>query len=166
MPLAADLLDQAQHLAHLDPRRPKQANLRRAISTAYYALFHLLVAECVQKIAPRNPATLAARVARSLAHSEMKEVCLQISRANRGAIWIELLPRGSSVPLRRVAEAFVELQEARHRADYDLAEFTRLEVNEYLLQAGAVFHDWSSIRDSDEANVFLCGLLFAKRWAK
>ncbi len=42
MSLHADLLDQAEQLAHLDPRRRKQANLRRAISSAYYALFHLL----------------------------------------------------------------------------------------------------------------------------
>jgi hypothetical protein len=39
------LLEQAVTLARLDARRPKQANLRRAISAAYYALFHLLVDE-------------------------------------------------------------------------------------------------------------------------
>jgi hypothetical protein len=97
----------------------------------------------------------------------MKDVCLQILRANRGGIWTELLPGGASIPLRRVAEAFIDLQELRHDADYDLlAAFLRLEVNRYLRQAGAAFRDWSSIRDSDEANVFLCGLLLAKRWAK
>jgi len=40
MSLHADLLDQAEQLAQLDPRRPKQANLRRSVSSAYYALFH------------------------------------------------------------------------------------------------------------------------------
>ena len=44
MSLPEDLLEQAVHLATLDARRPKQANLRRAVSTAYYALFHLLTA--------------------------------------------------------------------------------------------------------------------------
>jgi len=39
MSLHADLLDQAEHLAQLDQRRPKQASLRRAVSSAYYALF-------------------------------------------------------------------------------------------------------------------------------
>lgn len=38
-----DLLEQAIKLAKLDIRKPKQANLRRSISSAYYALFHLLV---------------------------------------------------------------------------------------------------------------------------
>src|SRR5208337_2257920 len=45
MSLHAELLDQAEQLAQLDPRRPKQANLRRAVSSAYYALFHLLAWE-------------------------------------------------------------------------------------------------------------------------
>ncbi len=42
-----DLLEQAQHLAQREPKRPKQASLRRAISSAYYALFHLLISEAV-----------------------------------------------------------------------------------------------------------------------
>lgn len=45
MAFAADLLDQAQHLAQREPKRPKLASLRRSISTAYYALVHLLIAE-------------------------------------------------------------------------------------------------------------------------
>jgi hypothetical protein len=42
-----DLLDQALHLVHKERRNPKQASLRRAVSTAYYALFHLLMNEAV-----------------------------------------------------------------------------------------------------------------------
>ena len=45
MSLHDDLLEQAQQLAQLDARRPKQANLRRVVSSAYYALFHLLASE-------------------------------------------------------------------------------------------------------------------------
>jgi uncharacterized protein (UPF0332 family) len=42
-----DLLRQALQLIHQEPRNPKQASLRRAVSTAYYALFHLLISEAV-----------------------------------------------------------------------------------------------------------------------
>ncbi len=42
-PLYRQYLQQARRLAQLDPTRPKQGNLRRAVSTAYYALFHFLV---------------------------------------------------------------------------------------------------------------------------
>src|SRR5271154_1505744 len=45
MGLHDDLLDQAEQLATREPKRPKQASLRRAVSTSYYALFHLLISE-------------------------------------------------------------------------------------------------------------------------
>ena len=47
MPFADDLLEQAHHLANREPEDPKQASLRRAVSTAYYGLFHLLINEAV-----------------------------------------------------------------------------------------------------------------------
>jgi hypothetical protein len=40
-----DLLEQAIDLIHYKPSDPNQAALRRAVSTAYYALFHLLISE-------------------------------------------------------------------------------------------------------------------------
>lgn len=41
-----DLLELAQDLRNLHPEGLRhQANLRRAVSTAYYALFHLLISE-------------------------------------------------------------------------------------------------------------------------
>jgi uncharacterized protein (UPF0332 family) len=48
MALADELIDQAYHLLSLDhPKPPKQVNLRRAVSAAYYSLFHLLIDEAV-----------------------------------------------------------------------------------------------------------------------
>ena len=45
-----DLIDLAGSIAALDKKKPKQAHLRRAVSTAYYAVFHYLVDEacCAQ----------------------------------------------------------------------------------------------------------------------
>jgi hypothetical protein len=40
-----DLFAQAELLAKTDVRKPKQVNLRRAVSSAYYGLFHYLVDE-------------------------------------------------------------------------------------------------------------------------
>jgi len=40
-----DLLRLATELADLAPGDPRQACLKRSVSTAYYALFHLLIAE-------------------------------------------------------------------------------------------------------------------------
>ncbi|MGO9228583.1 MAG: hypothetical protein ACLQKA_05140, partial [Bryobacteraceae bacterium] len=47
MPYADDLLEQSRHLAQRERKRPRQASLSRAISTAYYALFHLLTTASV-----------------------------------------------------------------------------------------------------------------------
>ena len=56
-----DLIEQAEHLVYLDPGKPKQANLRRAVSAAYYALFHYLVLEACRtqmdnvRSSPKDP---------------------------------------------------------------------------------------------------------------
>ena len=71
MSLHGDLLEQAVHLAQVDTRRPKQANLRRAVSSAYYALFHLLAAEASSLYV--KDAGLASRINRTLNHAEMKK---------------------------------------------------------------------------------------------
>ena len=47
MSFADDLLEQSYHLLNKDGENPKEASLRRAVSTAYYALFHLLIDEAV-----------------------------------------------------------------------------------------------------------------------
>ena len=47
MAFADDLLEQAYHLANKENDNPTQASLRRSVSTAYYALFHLLIDEAV-----------------------------------------------------------------------------------------------------------------------
>jgi len=76
-----DLIDQAEHLAGKEPRKPKQASLRRAVSAAYYALFHLLVDEAVAGLA-RGPGAgdLRDLLRRAFDHGEMRSV----SGATRG----------------------------------------------------------------------------------
>src|SRR5271157_3478197 len=77
MSLHADLLEQAEQLAQLDPRRPKQANLRRAVSSAYYALFHLLTSEASALYA--GEPGLASRINRTHNHGEMKKASAMIA---------------------------------------------------------------------------------------
>ena len=77
MSLHADLLAQAEHLAQLESGRPKQASLRRAISSAYDALFHLLASE-TSALYATEPG-LAARINRTLGHGEMKDASMMIT---------------------------------------------------------------------------------------
>ena len=167
MSLAHDLLDQARVLAGLDVRRPKQANLRRSISAAYYALFHLLIADAIERIGPRIPSNLGPRIGRAFSHRQMKQVCRSISDSHASTILRELRPAGFSRGLVVVATNFANLQDERHRADYDLsAAYTRFEALEYVDLAYGAFREWKALRDHEEANVFLSALLFAIRWAK
>jgi len=55
-----DLLQLALELADLHPGKAHQPSLRRALSTGYYALFHLLVSEATSNCTdPQFRATLA-----------------------------------------------------------------------------------------------------------
>src|SRR5712692_10552870 len=76
--LADDLLEQAYHLALREKNKPRQASLRRAVSTGYYALFHLLVAEIVGNWGGKNRSSLA----RGCEHRRMKEASKAARKKN------------------------------------------------------------------------------------
>jgi uncharacterized protein (UPF0332 family) len=137
-----DLLDQSDHLARRDPRRPKQANLRRAVSTAYYALFHLLVSQAVSYWRLKRQRSV---LARSFDHRKMKGACNSCR---------------SQVPeLNAVAKAFVVLQQSRHLADYDnSAPWTRVEAMEEAGRAREAFAFWDRIKSRTESQDFLLSL--------
>lgn len=97
----------------------------------------------------------------------MKEVCIPIFRNNTGPILQGLVDPGFSVEIQNVAKAFVNLQDARHFADYDTtAVHTRLDTIEFLNQAERAFAAWKKVQATDEAGVFMGALLFAKRWGR
>ena len=167
MQLADDLLFQAGHLASLDPRRPKQANLRRAVSSAYYAIFHFLSDEVVRLLIPTSPSELATHARRALGHTPMRKVCEAVvdGRLARGKE--QLLPVGFSAEFRQIAKAFVDLQEARHLADYDLGSpHDRASVLLSVEQAREAITSWRAVRGTDEAHVFLTALLLGDRWSR
>ena len=68
MAFADDLLKDAYHLAARGGNNPKQSSLRRAVSTAYYALFHLLIADFTVNWRVRSE---RARLGRMFEHRKM-----------------------------------------------------------------------------------------------
>ena len=162
MSLHADLLRQSRHLATREPRRPKHASLRRAISTAYYALFHLLIDEATARLVTgRDRARLRQALGRAFNHDAMKEAAQGFANNN---ISPKIRPAiGGLTPQRElvsVAAAFVDLQQARHEADYDTSRrFTRRESLDLVEQAEQAFTDWRVVRHSLQADVFLVALL-------
>ncbi|HEX4154150.1 MAG TPA: hypothetical protein VHY48_00930 [Acidobacteriaceae bacterium] len=167
MSLAHDLLLQAHLLASLDPRRPKQANLRRAVSAAYYALFHLLLEESSQALAGVRVTGLAPRVSRAFTHVDMRKACLAFIAQPPQAPLDGLLVHPISHNLRLIAERFIKLQELRHSADYDTTtSFSKVETLALIGSTQIAFAAWRSIRTTDEASIFLAALAFGARWSK
>ena len=156
MSLASDLLDQASTLAGLDPMKPKQASLRRAISAAYYSVFHLLIDDGAWRITANTD--LQPYVARSFQHASVKDAANRVIEQSKGTPpWPAPLFTATIEPeLIRVCTTFVDLQSLRHSADYNTAvSFKRAEVVAAISRAQAAHQDWTLLRSSDNATVFL-----------
>jgi len=166
MSLHGDLLDQADHLAKREPTRPKQASLRRSISAAYYALFHLLVFEASRLFVKDE--RLANSINRTYGHGDMNEISKAFASGEWPKAFDPVKPIFSvSQELKAVAQAFVDLQQARHDADYNLAKkFTRSETLTRLDQSGKAFEAWDEVRKDDLARIYLACFLLWAQWNK
>jgi uncharacterized protein (UPF0332 family) len=156
MAFADDLLEQARHLAKRERKRPRQASLRRAISTAYYALFHPLVSETVSnwKIASQR-----SDLSRIFEHRRMKAA----SDRAAGQSYAGEDPVSVS-HLRMVANAFGQLYQDRHTADYDNStEGSRTEVLTLLNVVDEAFASWKAVRGQSIANDCLFSLFVKER---
>jgi hypothetical protein len=164
--LYRDLIEQAEHLALREPKKPRQASLRRAVSTAYYSMFHMLIGDGVLKLIPNSPAPLRMQAQRAFAHGEMKRACEQFAKPSAGTV-ANLIDIPLEDELTRVAAAFIDLQQARHAADYDLSRtFDRVGVLRTIDRAQKAISDWKLVRKRPNANVFLAALLLQGRWSK
>ena len=162
MSYADHLLEQARHLAHRERKRPRQASLRRAISTAYYALFHLLISEATLNW---KRADQRALLARFFEHGKMRAASeRQRGECNR---FIDSTPPpapGRELDCMRhlhiVANTFIQAQQQRHTADYDNAgQWNRLRALTLISQVEAAFESWRAIRDEPAAHAYLISLL-------
>ncbi|MBW4039782.1 MAG: hypothetical protein HIU91_13110 [Acidobacteria bacterium] len=163
MSLASELLNLAEHLSTRERRRPKQASLRRSVSTSYYALFHLLTSEAAAIIGSQMNINATRKMQRWFDHGEMKRVCGMFSTAEAPKQITSLLGSAVSVDLQTVARAFIRLQEARHDADYDLeTTWTKVTAQEFMQISKDAAVAWSTIRRAHEANVFALALLSSK----
>ncbi|BCX17174.1 MAG: hypothetical protein KatS3mg117_0856 [Geminicoccaceae bacterium] len=113
------LLETAARLARSRRGAPRQSDLRRAVSTIYYALFQALSGEAADLLVGRSARQTAARrrVHRAIEH-----------RAAKNAAEALAASRSASDELRRFCRAFTRAKEERHAADYD--PFLRLRQEE------------------------------------
>ena len=166
MTLHADLLAQAKHLARRELQRPKQASLRRAVSAAYYALFHMLVHDASRRLV--RDASVQKLMGRAFLHTEMNKASKSFAGGSLPQRF-DLITGGQAIPnsLRNVAQTFVDLQQARHEADYNLAKsFLRADVEALIDQAEQAFQDWQAVRSTDLGRLYSVCLLLWERWDK
>jgi hypothetical protein len=110
-------------------RRPRTVDLRRAVSTAYYALFHGWTWTVATEFLGASDDHRVADVCRWINHTDILHLLNAVRLANNGEIsrneagagkHIEpLLPRPIDARLVLVSRAFSSLQQHRHDADYD-----------------------------------------------
>ena len=102
--------------------RPRQAELRRAISATYYALFHALARCCADTLVGKTRSLRSQpawrQTYRALEHGHARNQC-----SNRSVL--------SEFPsqIQAFAQRFIDMQRQRHFADYDPeADLYRSEV--------------------------------------
>jgi len=148
-----DLLTQALQLVRVTP--PTQLTLRRAVSAAYYAVFHFLIAEATSNW---KNVPLRSALGRAYDHGVMKTASNRILNTRdfpfpgeRPAVVTDL---------RFVAQAFSQLQEDRHFADYNLTkDLDAVEALTQVKSAEKIFTIWPAIRGEQIAQAYLVSLL-------
>ncbi|WP_374446772.1 hypothetical protein, partial [Stella sp.] len=113
MTLSVDLLEQSRHLLGREKKKPRQASLRRSISSAYYGLFHYLIEEAILTF-PRHPSGLRSKVARGFQHATMREACRLFSKDipfDNSLSKLVVNPLDDRI--KNIAATFVELQQSR-----------------------------------------------------
>jgi uncharacterized protein (UPF0332 family) len=160
MAYADGLLELARHLANLEPTNPRQACLRRAVSTAYYALFHLLISEATLNWGRPE---LRSELGRVFEHGKMKNASAEKRFALNADFGKNPPPNKALViskHLHSVANTFIQVQQKRNDADYDTGkEWTQTDVLTQIDAVSTAFERWKAIRDEPVAQAYLVSLL-------
>ena len=148
-----DWIEQAEALAVKERGKPKEASLRRAVSTAYYALFHELNRTVANSLARfSSPWSVYALIYRAIDHQTARRLFERARRPDSD----ELRAIGS--PIADIGEVFIRLQVERHRADYDPEPYPhgRYDVLEMIAQAKDAASKLSSLPEDAKRALAAC----------
>ena len=153
------LLEIADSLAHgrigAGRGRPRQAELRRAVSATYYALFHTLARNAATLLVGNRSSTRTRQawrqMYRALDHARVKRQCAKQI--------ITKFPQ----EIQNFADHFVMMQAQRHVADYDpLEEFSRNSVAQFVGSARSTIAEFEQA-NRDDRRAFAVFVLFDLR---
>ncbi|HEY0909354.1 MAG TPA: hypothetical protein VGD75_03885 [Bradyrhizobium sp.] len=161
----SDFLDFAAATLSRSPS-PNEAERRRAVSGAYYGLFHTITQAAASSVAAGHLA-LQRQISRVFNHSIAKQTCIEFAKLSpsRKEPLKSLLPTSIDPRLMLVARYFPQVQDARERADYDLqfpvTQSFAIERVRLAQDAAQAFFD---VRHLPETTVFPTALLLGDRW--
>jgi hypothetical protein len=116
------LFEQAENLRSPPPAgRPRQADIRRAISTAYYGVFHATVTAAADQFVgvTKSSTSQYGLVYRSVDHGALRTLCEEVKKPALAAKYAPHGPLSGFGPdIAAFASAVLELQQKRHAADY------------------------------------------------
>ena len=148
-----DLIEVARTLAESGHASPTQARLRRAVSTAYYAMFHCLAASAADLFigTVRSPAWH--RTYRALEHGRARSACRQA----------QTMPEFPA-EIRDFAKAFVVLQIERQKADYalDTPTYQKSDVRDHIASVELAIRQFEQAA-VDARRAFAAHVLFRQR---
>jgi hypothetical protein len=152
-----DLLAHALGLVHARPQ--SELCLRRAVSAAYYAVFHLLIFEATEHWDYKR---LRTTLGRAYDHGLMK------TSSNRILDGREFPYPGENPQVVRalseIAQGFSQLQEDRHFADYNLMKpLDPVDALRQVKSAEKIFLTPPTIKTEDIVQEYLTLLLVKKR---
>ena len=150
-----ELIDTCHKLVPTVPARPpSQADMRRAISTAYYALFHTLAVSNAELIAGQPQSNMSSyaweRVYRRLDHGRAQN--------NLRAVFNLMSQSGENF-----ARTFIDLQDQRQDADYNPnARVTRSDTINIIAQAQTAIRDFAQLTH-EERRLLAAQSMFDRR---
>ncbi len=149
----ADLIDNARRNA--DFPQPTEADLKRAISAAYYAMFTALAGSCADTLVGQSPNARSARewvlTFRALQHGYARQ---QFERRE-----VNLY----SPAIVSFARTFTTTQAMRHEADYNpVSQFTQRQANDIIDQAEYAIDQFMAA-SQDERRLFAAYVLMRNR---
>ncbi len=152
----SNLIATVKYLASSQRRgRPRQEDLHRAVSTAYYAMFHALARSNANLLVGSTPAKRSNQAWRQLYRA------LDHSQAARATGRQELLQFPQDI--QDFAAQFVKMQSQRHNADYDpLETFSRSDVLQLILETTLAIDGFNRARTLDR-RAFAVLVLFRLR---
>jgi uncharacterized protein (UPF0332 family) len=160
------LISQAARLVEPPPAGPpRQVDVRRAISAAYYAVFHAILIAAADTIIGRvhrgTPSYVL--VYRSIDHKGVRTIC-DIAQRPPTQRYRPFVPDpGFGNDIHAFADATVALQEQRHTADYDPSgQFRTAHATRAIDLARTALRHWEAASET-ERNLFLTLLLFPPR---